>query len=66
MGLGPMILVDQQHLLCLFEVARLEAAETIDALLDRFGTLELGQGGHVYSANPTFRGFSQLFVEGAR
>jgi cytochrome P450 len=43
-------------------LARLEAAETLDALLDHFPDLRLAEGGHVYAANPSFRGFSELWV----
>ena len=44
-------------------LARMEAAETIDALLDRFDALEAGEGGHVYAANPSFRGLSSFWVQ---
>ena len=43
-------------------LARLEAAETLDALLDRFSRLEAGPDGHTYAANPSFRGLSQFSV----
>jgi cytochrome P450 len=45
-------------------LARLEAAETLDALLDRFGDLELGDGEPVYAANPTFRGLERFPIRG--
>jgi len=47
-------------------LARLEAAETLAALLVRFPTLELGEGGHAYAAIPSFRGLKHLFVSGGR
>lgn len=47
-------------------LARLEAAETLDALLDRFSNLERGSGEHVYAANPSFRGLSTFPVRGTR
>ncbi len=45
-------------------LARLEAAETLDALLDRFPKLEAGPEGHTYAANPSFRGLSHFSVRG--
>lgn len=47
-------------------LARLEAAETLDALLDRFSHLERGSGDHVYAANASFRGLSTFPVRGTR
>jgi cytochrome P450 len=47
-------------------LARLEAAETLAALLARFPSLALGQGGHAYASNPSFRGLAHLFVSGGR
>ena len=47
-------------------VARLEAAETLDALLDRFTGLEMGSGPYEYAANPSFRGLSTFSVRGTR
>ncbi len=47
-------------------LARLEAAETLDALLDRFTGLEMGSGPHEYAANPSFRGLSTFSVRGLR
>ena len=46
-------------------LARLEAAETLDALLDRFPVLEHGSGGHEYAANAGFRGLSHFSVRGS-
>ena len=45
-------------------LARLECAETLAALLDRFPTLSLGDGGHRYAANPSFRGLETLWLRG--
>lgn len=45
-------------------LARLEAAETLSVLMARFSTLELGEGGHRYAANPSFRGLDALWVRG--
>lgn len=47
-------------------LARLEAAETLSALLDRFPRLSLGEGGHRYASNPSFRGFDEFWVRGER
>jgi len=47
-------------------LARLEAAETLAVLLERFPKLELGEGGHRYAANPTFRGMKYCWVRGDR
>lgn len=47
-------------------LARLEAAETLDALLDRFRSIELGSGAIEYAANPSFRGLSTFSVRGKR
>jgi hypothetical protein len=44
-------------------LARLEAAETMSALLDRFPGLRLGTRGHRYAANPSFRGLAELWIE---
>ncbi len=43
-------------------LARLEAAETLNALLDRFPRIELSERGHVYAANPSFRGLSEFWI----
>ena len=43
-------------------LARLEASETLAVLLGRFPRLAIGEGGHVYAANPTFRGLSSFWV----
>lgn len=45
-------------------LARLEAAETLSALLSRFPRLAPGDGGHRYAANPSFRGCEILWVRG--
>ena len=45
-------------------LARLEAAETLSALLLRFPRLSLGKTGHRYASNPSFRGFERFFVVG--
>jgi cytochrome P450 len=45
-------------------LARLEAAETLAVLLERFPKLELGEGGHRYAANPSFRGMEYCWVRG--
>ncbi|MFK7894472.1 MAG: cytochrome P450 [Myxococcota bacterium] len=45
-------------------LARLEAAETLDALLDRFSSLERGEGPCEYAANQTFRGLSTFALRG--
>jgi cytochrome P450 len=47
-------------------LARLEAAETLSVLLERFPTLELGTGGHRYASNPSFRGLEHCWVHGKR
>ncbi len=47
-------------------LARLEAAETLDALLDRFSNLERGSGESVYAMNASFRGLSTFSVRGTR
>jgi cytochrome P450 len=45
-------------------LARLEAAETLFELMSRFSRLSLGEGGHRYAANPSFRGFEEFWVRG--
>ncbi len=45
-------------------LARVEAQETLAALLARFSRLELVDGGFEYAANPSLRGFSKLRVRG--
>lgn len=47
-------------------LARLEAAEALDALLDRFSSLEMGGGPCEYAANQSFRGLSTFSVRGIR
>ena len=47
-------------------LARLEAAETLTALLARFPSLAPGEGGHAYASNPSFRGLAHFFVSGGR
>ena len=47
-------------------LARLEAAETLFVLLDRFPKLSLGEAGHRYAGNPSFRGFETFSVLGER
>jgi cytochrome P450 len=47
-------------------LARLEAAETLDALLDRFSNLEMGAGPYTYAMNASFRGLSTFSVRGTR
>ena len=44
----------------------LEAAETLDALLDRFANLEMGSGPYTYAMNASFRGLSAFSVRGTR
>ncbi len=45
-------------------LARLEAAETFSALMARFPRLSLGERGHRYASNPSFRGCDELWVRG--
>jgi cytochrome P450 len=49
-------------------LARLEATETINALLDRYKSLEFGSGDEAstyeYASNPAFRGLSRFMVRG--
>ena len=45
-------------------LARLEAAEALRALLGRFPGLALGERGHGYAANPSFRGLAEFWVRG--
>lgn len=49
---------------------RHEAAETINALLDRFKNLEFGSGDEAstydYASNPSFRGLSRFMIRGER
>ena len=47
-------------------LARLEAAETLSALMNRFPRLSQGDRGHRYASNPSFRGFDELWVRGER
>ncbi len=47
-------------------LARVEAAEALSVLLERFPRLELGEGGHAYAANPSFRGLDRFSVVGRR
>jgi cytochrome P450 len=47
-------------------LARLESAETLSALLNRFPRLSRGDGGHRYASNPSFRGFDEFWVRGKR
>jgi cytochrome P450 len=44
-------------------LARLEAQETLAALLSRFSHLTLVEDGFEYAANPSLRGFSKLWVQ---
>ena len=55
-----------QHFCLGSHLARLEAAETLSALLNRFSRLSLGEGGHRYASNPSFRGFDEFWVRGER
>ncbi len=43
-------------------LSRLEAAETFSVLLERFPDLAISGKGHRYAANPSFRGFAELWV----
>lgn len=43
-------------------LARIEAQETLAALLDRFPKLALVEGEFEYAANPSLRGFSKLWL----
>ena len=43
-------------------LSRLEAAETISVLFERFPDLAISGKGHRYAANPGFRGFAELWV----
>jgi hypothetical protein len=47
-------------------LARLEAAETMAAMIERFPTLALGNRGHRYAANPSFRGLAELWIAADR
>lgn len=47
-------------------LARLEAAETLSALMERFPRLSLSEAGHRYASNPSFRGFEELWIRGER
>jgi hypothetical protein len=47
-------------------LARLEAAETLAALLSRFSRLDHGADGHRYAGNPSFRGLETFSVRGER
>lgn len=47
-------------------LARMEAAEALSALLERFPRLEFGAAGYVYAASPSFRGCSELWVRADR
>jgi len=55
-----------RHICLGAHLARLEAAETLSALMDRFPRLSLGEGGHRYASNPSFRGFDEFWVRGER
>ena len=55
-----------QHFCLGAHLARLEAAETLSALMDCFSRLSLGEGGHRYASNPSFRGFDEFWVRGER
>lgn len=55
-----------QHFCLGAHLARLEAAETLSALMDRFPRLSLGENGHHYAGNPSFRGFDEFWVRGER
>jgi len=47
-------------------LARMEAAEALHALLDRFPRLDFAEGGHEYAASPSFRGLARFQVRGER
>jgi hypothetical protein len=47
-------------------LARLEAAEALRAVFERFGALRMAPAGYEYAAVPSFRGFRQLHVEATR
>jgi cytochrome P450 len=53
-----------QHFCLGSHLARLEAAETLSALMARFPRLSLGERGHRYASNPSFRGFEEFWVRG--
>ena len=46
-------------------LSRLEAAETLSVLLDRYPNLEFSPKGHHYAANASFRGLAELWVKAA-
>ena len=45
-------------------LARLEVAETLSVLLERFQGIRVGDRGHIYASNPSFRGFEEFWVVG--
>lgn len=47
-------------------LSRLEAAETLSVLLERFPTLDFGAEGHAYASSPGFRGLTNFSVKGGR
>ncbi|MCX2983276.1 cytochrome P450 [Halieaceae bacterium IMCC14734] len=51
------------HLCLGAHLARLEAQEAILALLERYPTLGHSERGHVYHSIPSFRGFSEFWVD---
>jgi hypothetical protein len=55
-----------RHICLGAHLARLEAQETLAALLSRFSSIGQGQRGYEYASNPGFRGFEQLWVSAER
>lgn len=51
-----------RHLCLGAHLARMEAAETFAALLERFGRFEPGAGGHRYASTPSFRGLKEFWL----
>jgi hypothetical protein len=55
-----------RHICLGAHLARLEAQETLAALLSRFSSIGPSQRGYEYASNPGFRGFEQLWVSAER
>lgn len=55
-----------RHICLGAHLARLEAQETLSVLFAHFSEMRASERGHVYAANPSFRGFQEFWVRADR
>ncbi len=55
-----------RHICLGAHLARLEAQETLSVLFARFSEMRASERGHVYAANPSFRGLQEFWVRADR